>query len=101
MSVLLWSLLAWVLLSFLLSASWVGTRWLVRRERRRPTSYTRSAEYLAGVAKWRSLSAREQEAYDNAVLDAAEAAAAQAVPPVVRLAESLVLAEYGRTIAER
>ncbi|MGP3738005.1 hypothetical protein ACTWJ9_33385 (plasmid) [Streptomyces sp. GDS52] len=88
----------WVLA--LLAMSLASTWWLVRRERRRPTAYSRSAEFLAGVAAWRSMSVRAQAAHDEAVLDAAEAAAARAVPPVVRNAESLVLAEYARTITE-
>jgi len=50
------------------------------RERRRPSSYTRSREFLAGVRRWRGLSAVEQAAFDSAVLDAAEAAERRARP---------------------
>lgn len=55
----------------LLLIALVGTLWVVRQERRRPTSYTRQEP---SPAQWRAMSAVEQEAYDNAVLDAAEAA---------------------------
>ncbi|MFE6412640.1 hypothetical protein ACFVOR_37535 [Streptomyces sp. NPDC057837] len=48
-----------------------GTWWVVRQERRKPTSYTRQEP---SPAQWRAMSTVEQEAYDNAVLDAAEAA---------------------------
>lgn len=49
----------------------VGVWWSLRRERREPTSYTRRPEVLA---RWRAMSAAEQEAHDNAALAAAESA---------------------------
>lgn len=51
-----------------------GIPWMLRRERRRPSPYTHSPEYLRAAATWSQKSTAEQEAYDNAVLDAAEAA---------------------------
>ena len=47
--------------------AWLAVWW----ERRRPSSYSRRPEVLAS---WRAMSAAQQEAYDIAVLDAAEAA---------------------------
>lgn len=55
----------------------VGVWWALRRERREPTSYTQTPMSSGGMptlAEWRAMSTAEQEAYDNAVLDAAEAA---------------------------
>ncbi|WP_086560965.1 hypothetical protein [Streptomyces africanus] len=49
----------------------VGLWSTLLRERRNPTSYSRRPEVLAS---WREMSAAEQEAYDNAALDAAESA---------------------------
>ena len=49
----------------------------IRRERRDPSSYPRTAQ--CEMDRWRALSARAQEAHDNAVLDAAESAQSGAV----------------------
>lgn len=49
----------------------VGVWWALRRERREPTSYTRRPDVLEA---WREMSAAQQEAYDNAQLNAAESA---------------------------
>lgn len=49
----------------------VGTPVALWWERQRPSSYTRRPEVLE---EWRSLSVAAQQAYDNAVLDANEAA---------------------------
>lgn len=65
--------LLYLLAVLVLSA--VGVVWAVRQERRNPTSYSRRPEV---VESWRVMSAAQQEAYDNAVLDAAEAAEAAA-----------------------
>jgi hypothetical protein len=54
---------------YLLSA--VCTPLMLWWERRRPSAYSRRPEVLAA---WRAMSAAEQEAYDNAALDAGEAA---------------------------
>lgn len=61
--------LAYLLAVLVLSV--LGTWWLVRQERKDPSSYTRSPEYLAS---WRARSASWQESYDDVLLDAAEAA---------------------------
>lgn len=60
----------WVIPAILIVAV-IGTVLALWWERRRPSSYTRRPEVLEG---WRSMSAAAQEAHDNAVLDAAEAA---------------------------
>lgn len=65
-----------------LVVSAVGTWWLIRRERRTPTSYTRSPEYLAAarsrearmLAEWRAMPASEQAKYDAEVIEATAAA---------------------------
>ena len=64
--------LTYLLAVLVLSA--LGTWWVVRKERKEPSSYTRSAEYLASMTAWRKLSAAAQEAVDNAALDMAEQA---------------------------
>jgi hypothetical protein len=61
--------LLYLLAVLVLSAG--GFVWAVRQERRNPTSYSRRPEVLAS---WRAMSAAQQEAHDNAALDAAEAA---------------------------
>lgn len=55
----------------LLLAAAVGALWVRRQERRAPSSFTRRSD---GMAVWRSMSTSEQEAYDTAVLNAAQAA---------------------------
>lgn len=60
----------WVIPAILLVAV-IGTVLALWWERLRPSSATRRPEVLEG---WRSMSADAQEAHDNAVLDAAEAA---------------------------
>lgn len=60
----------WVIPAILIVAV-IGTVLALWWERRRPSSYTRRPEVLEA---WRSMSADAQEAHDNAVLDAAEAA---------------------------
>ena len=55
----------------------VGVWWALRRERREPTSYTQTPMASGGMptlGEWWEMTAAQQEAYDNAVLDAAEAA---------------------------
>lgn len=75
---------ALVPVSLLLIAA-VGAWWVLREERRNPTSYTRKAAavpartpmYLGGEPtpeEWEGMTAAGQEAYDTAVLNAAEAA---------------------------
>jgi hypothetical protein len=49
----------------------VGTPVVLWWEKRHPSSYSRRPEV---VESWREMSTAEQEAHDNAVLDAAEAA---------------------------
>jgi len=51
--------------------SGVGTWWVIRRERRAPSSYSRRPDVLAG---WHAMSAAEQEDVDTASLDLAEQA---------------------------
>ncbi|GGS96874.1 hypothetical protein [Streptomyces violaceus] len=63
----------WVIPAILVVAV-IGTALALLWEKRRPSSHTRSPEYLRAVASWSQKSTAEQEAYDNAVLDAAEAA---------------------------
>ncbi|MFG2970884.1 hypothetical protein ACGFZS_47210 [Streptomyces sp. NPDC048288] len=53
----------------------LGAVWVRRQERLEPSSFTRRPD---GLAVWRSMSVSEQEAYDTAVLDAAQAAAERA-----------------------
>ncbi|GHB15099.1 hypothetical protein GCM10018777_55770 [Streptomyces albogriseolus] len=66
---------------FVIPVLWVvagfGLWWAIRRERRDPSSYPRTAQ--CEMDRWRAMSARAQEAHDNAVLDAAEAAQSGAV----------------------
>lgn len=64
-------MLAWILIAVLVVAI-VGGVFQVRWERRFPTSYTRSPD--GDLAGWALLSADEQEAVDEAALDAAEQA---------------------------
>lgn len=64
----------------------VGTWWVLREERRNPTSYTRKSAaavpgrtpmYLGGEPtpeEWEGMTTAGQEAYDTAVLNASEAA---------------------------
>lgn len=59
----------WLAAVLLVSA--VGTPFVLWWERRRPSSYSRRPEVLAA---WRALPTEVQEAHDNAVLDAAQAA---------------------------
>ncbi|MGW7630536.1 hypothetical protein ACWGKO_16600 [Streptomyces griseoincarnatus] len=66
---------------FIVPVLWLGAgfgTWLVvRRELADPTSYPRTPQ--CEMDRWRAMSARAQEAHDNAVLDAAEAAQTGAV----------------------
>lgn len=54
-----------------LVVSGVGTWWVIRRERRHPTSYTRQPSVLE---HWAAKSAHEQMKDDDAALDAGEKA---------------------------
>ena len=65
--------LVWVLVT-LVAVAVVGTPLCLVWERGRPTSYTRSREYLEQQQVWQAKSAVAQAAHDEAVLDAAEAA---------------------------
>jgi hypothetical protein len=60
----------WVIPAILI-VSVLGTVLAVWWERRRPSAYSRRPEV---VESWRAMSAAQQEAHDNAALDAAEAA---------------------------
>lgn len=60
----------WVIPAILV-VSLIGAPLALWWEKRRPSSYTRCPEVLEA---WRSMSSDAQEAHDNAVLDAAEAA---------------------------
>ncbi|MER5463042.1 hypothetical protein ABT010_20635 [Streptomyces sp. NPDC002668] len=68
----------------LLVISAVGTWWVLRQERRRPSSYARRGVpvRLGGepsLEEWRQMSTTAHSTYDNtAVLDAAESAEATA-----------------------
>lgn len=57
---------------FLLLVAVVGGVWAVRKERRRPSSYTRRR--VDDLALWGLLPAEEQEACDTAALDLGEQA---------------------------
>lgn len=65
------SVLLWVALPLIYLVAAVGLWSTLRRERRAPTSYTRR---MQAHEAWQAMSAAQQEAYDEAVLDAAEAA---------------------------
>jgi hypothetical protein len=58
-----------LLLVLALLVSFVGIGVAVEVEKRRPSSYTRSAEYLASMEAWRGMPAAAQEAADNAALE--------------------------------
>ncbi|WP_435606559.1 hypothetical protein [Streptomyces ardesiacus] len=60
----------WLLVVFAVSA--VGTVLVVRRERRRPSSYR--SRWAAEMAEWRALPTEVQAARDEAALYAGEAA---------------------------
>ncbi|MBZ6211596.1 hypothetical protein KVH31_34440 [Streptomyces olivaceus] len=70
-----------IVLLVVLAVSAVGSVWVVRRERRRPSSYSRRPDVLAG---WRALPSEVQAAHDEAALDAAEAAERVASAPLPR-----------------
>ncbi|WP_326650618.1 hypothetical protein [Streptomyces sp. NBC_01750] len=76
--------LIWALVPVsLLVISAVGTWWVLRQERRRPSSYPRRGVpvHLGGepsLEEWRQMSTEAQGAYNAAVLDAAESAGATA-----------------------
>lgn len=70
-----------------LVVSAVGAWWVIRRERRHPSSYTRRPDVLA---EWRGLSTAEQEEVDNASLDLAEQAEIDARQDAVEAAEHLL-----------
>lgn len=79
MPVFVWVLgvLVWVVAPL---GAWIA----IRGERARPSSYPHRPESY--IDQWRAMSARAQEAHDNAVLDASEAAQTGAVrSPVERL----------------
>ncbi len=76
----------WVIPAVLL-ASVAGVPLMLWLERRRPSSYTRQN---AELAKWRGLSPAEQEAVDEAALDAAEQAEIDARPDAAEAAELLL-----------
>ncbi|MFJ3043572.1 hypothetical protein [Streptomyces tendae] len=70
----------WLLVVFAVSA--VGTVLVVRRERRRPSSYR--SRWVAEMAEWHALPTEVQAARDEAALhagEAAEIAAARAADP--------------------
>jgi hypothetical protein len=54
-----------------LALSGVGTWWVIRRERKNPTSYTRRA---GALADWQAKSVSEQTEADDAALDTGERA---------------------------
>lgn len=64
------ALLPLLYLIAVLVLSAAGAVWVVRQERRSPTSYSRRPDVLDS---WRGLSTADQEAVDNAALDAQEA----------------------------
>lgn len=64
------ALLPLLYLIAVLVLSAVGAVWVVRQERRNPTSYSRRPDVLGS---WRGLSTADQQEVDNAVLDAQEA----------------------------
>lgn len=71
-----------LVLLVVLSVSAVGTVLVVRRERRRPSSYR--SRWAAEMAEWRALPSEVQAARDEAALhagEAAEIAAARAADP--------------------
>lgn len=59
---------------FLLLAAVVGAWWVVREERRNPSSYPERAARRSDLEGWDALSTQEQEAADTAALDLAEQA---------------------------
>lgn len=61
-----------IVLLVVLVVSALGTVLVVRRERRRPSSYR--SRWAAEMAKWQALPTEVQAAHDTAVLDAGEAA---------------------------
>jgi hypothetical protein len=78
--------LALILIAVLVVAA-VGGVWAVLLERRSPTSYTRSPD--GDLAWWALLPADEQEAVDEAALDAAEQAELDAKADAREAAEFL------------
>jgi hypothetical protein len=60
-----------LLIPAVLLLSLAGSFFVVRQEKRHPSSYSRRPDVLAA---WRAMSAAAQEAHDHAVLDAADAA---------------------------
>lgn len=67
----------------------VGVGRMLRQERRDPSSYTRSPEYLGALAAWQSMSTAEQEAVDEAAMDRAEQADMDARQDAAEAAEFL------------
>lgn len=67
----------WVLVALVWVVAPLGAWIAVRGERAHPSSYPHRPESY--IDQWRAMSARAQEAHDNAVLDAAEAAQSGAV----------------------
>lgn len=70
-----------------LVVSGVGCWWVIRWERRAPSSFSRRPDVLAG---WRAMSAEEQEQVDTASLDMAEQAELDARADAVEAAELAV-----------
>ena len=67
------------LLPLVLLVAAAGIPWMLRWERRHPTSYTRRPAVAPELASWRALSAEDQEAADTAVLNRGEQADLDAV----------------------
>jgi hypothetical protein len=72
--------------------SGAGTWWVIRRERKHPSSYTRGGD----LAWWGLLSAEEQEAADLASLDMAEQAEMDARADAAEAADLLAVETAAR-----
>jgi len=71
-----------------LAVSGVGCWWVIRRERKHPSSYSRRPDVLAD---WRAMSASEQEDVDTASLDMAEQAEMDARADAAEAADLLAV----------
>lgn len=83
------------LLPLVLLIAAAGIPWMLRRERRHPTSYTRRPAGDPVMRAWRSMSGVEQGAADTAVLNAQEAAE-DAVRRAAEVRERAVVAEAAK-----